>query len=211
MKKSLVIFISIFMILTLVACGKTSSNESSSNENSTKTTEESTNETTNNNTETKNTNTAVVYFSATGTTKEIAEKISKISNADIFEIMPKEPYSTDDLNYNNDDCRANKEMNDGSSRPAIKNDLSAITKYDTIYIGYPIWWGSNPRIIETFMDSYDLSGKKVYTFCTSGSSDIEQSINNLKKLHPNVNIISGKRFSSNASEDNIKEWIDSLK
>lgn len=112
MKKSLVIFISIFMILTLVACGKTSSNESSSNENSSKTTEESINETTNNNTETKNTNTAVVYFPATGTTKEIAEKISKISNADIFDIMPKEPYSTDDLNYNNDDCHANKEMDE---------------------------------------------------------------------------------------------------
>lgn len=89
--------------------------------------------------------------------------------------------------------------------------LTLVACGKTSYIGYPIWWGSNPRIIETFMDSYDLSGKKVYTFCTSGSSDIEQSINNLKKLHPNVNIISGKRFSSNASEDNIKEWIDSLK
>ncbi len=152
---------------------------------------------------------AVVYFSATGNTKVVAELIANETKADIYEIVPTQEYTDEDLNYNDDSCRANLEMNDESARPAIKNDLSGITKYDVIYLGYPIWWGTCPRIIQTFLESYDISGAKIYTFCTSGSSGIEKSISDLKTLYPNVNIVDGKRFNSGTKAD-IKGWIESI-
>lgn len=154
---------------------------------------------------------AVVYFSATGTTKEIARKIADVLDAETFEIVPKEAYSSDDLDYNKDSCRANQEMNDESSRPGIENDLSAVKEFDRIYIGFPIWWGTAPRIIQTFLDTNDLSGKTVYLFCTSGGSGIEQSVRDLQKLYSNVKIVSGKRFEAGALEDEVKDWLDELK
>ena len=152
---------------------------------------------------------AVVYFSATGNTKAVAELIANETKADIYEIVPTQEYTDEDLNYNDDNCRANLEMNDESARPAIKNDLSVITEYDVIYLGYPIWWGTCPRIIQTFLESYDISGAKIYTFCTSGSSGIEKSISNLQKLYPDVNIVEGKRLN-NATEADVKEWLKSI-
>lgn len=94
--------------------------------------------------------------------------MSSVLNADLYEIVPAQPYSSDDLNYNNDSCRANLEMNDEDARPEIAKDLSAAENADAIYIGYPIWWGTAPKIIYTFLESYDLSGKAIYLFCTSG-------------------------------------------
>lgn len=152
---------------------------------------------------------AVVFFSGTGNTKEVANLIAKEANADIFEIIPEDIYTSDDLNYNDDNCRANREMNDDSARPAISNDLSVASEYDVIYLGYPIWWGTAPRIIQTFIESYDLSGATIYTFCTSGGSGIENSISELQKLYTDVNIIDGKRLND-ATESDIKEWIESL-
>lgn len=149
---------------------------------------------------------AVVYFSATGNTKAVAEFIANETKADIYEIVPTQEYTGEDLNYNDDNCRANLEMNDESARPAIKNDLSVITEYDVIYLGYPIWWGTCPRIIQTFLESYDISGAKIYTFCTSGSSGIEKSISNLQTLYPDVNIVEGK-ILNNATEADVKEWL----
>lgn len=154
---------------------------------------------------------AVVYFSAMGTTKEIARKIAGVLEAETFEIIPKDAYSSDDLDYNEESCRANQEMNDESSRPGIENDLSAVKEFDRIYIGFPIWWGTAPRIIQTFLDTNDLSGKTVYLFCTSGGSGIEQSVRDLQKLYPDVKIVSGKRFEAGASEDEVKDWLDELK
>lgn len=154
---------------------------------------------------------AVVYFSATGTTKEVAQRIAGALDTDAVEIIPKEAYSSDDLNYSDDNCRANQEMNDDSVRPAINNDLSAVMDCDTIYIGYPIWWGTAPRIIQTFLESYDLSGKTVYTFCTSGGSGVEKSVGDLQELYKDVNIVSGKRFSKGASAEEVKEWLDEIK
>ena len=154
--------------------------------------------------------TAVVYFSATGNTADIAEKIANILNADKFEIIPEEPYTPDDLNYNDDNCRANLEMNDDSARPAISGDMTALTEYDTVFVGYPIWWGTAPRIIDTFFESYDMSGKTVYTFCTSGGSGIGQSINDLTSLCPDVTISNGRRFNAGASEDDVRQWLDGL-
>ncbi len=152
---------------------------------------------------------AVVYFSGTGNTREVADLFAKETDADIFEIIPKNMYTSDDLNYNDDNCRANQEMNDESARPAISNDLSAVSEYDVIYLGYPIWWGTAPRIIQTFIESYDISGATVYMFCTSGGSGIEKSISDLQQLYPDVNIVDGKRLND-ATELDIREWIRSL-
>ncbi|MGN0323836.1 MAG: flavodoxin [Candidatus Fimisoma sp.] len=152
---------------------------------------------------------AVVYFSATGNTKEVAELLAKEIDADIFEIVPEDIYTSDDLNYNDDNSRANLEMNDDLARPAISNDLSDVSEYDVIYLGYPIWWGTAPRIIQTFLENYDISGASVYTFCTSGGSGIEQSISDLQELYPHVNIAGGKRLNG-ADETEINEWIKNL-
>lgn len=137
-------------------------------------------------------------------------KVANILNADKFEIIPEEPYTPDDLNYNDDNCRANLEMNDDSARPAISGDMTALTEYDTVFIGYPIWWGTAPRIIDTFFESYDMSGKTVYTFCTSGGSGIGQSIDDLTSLCPDVTISDGRRFNAGATEDDVRQWMDGL-
>ena len=148
----------------------------------------------------------VLYFSATGNTKDIAEKIADLSNSDIIEIIPKEKYTSKDLNYNSD-CRANDEQNDPKSRPEIENDID-ISKYDTIYLGYPIWWGTNPRIILTLIDKYDFTGKTIIPFCTSGSSGISTSVNELRNYNSKLTIKDGKRFSSSDNDDVIKEFIN---
>lgn len=159
----------------------------------------------------KKLSTAVVFFSATGTTKEVAGILAGVLETDAVEIIPKEAYSSDDLDYSNDNCRANKEMNDDDSRPDIKNDLSVIKECRTVYIGYPIWWGTAPRIIQTFFETYDFSGKTVYLFCTSGGSGIEQSVQDLQEKYKNVNIVSARRFSEGVSEEEIREWLEKLK
>ncbi len=148
----------------------------------------------------------VIFFSATGTTKKIANRIASESNSDIIEIIPKEKYTSSDLNYNSD-CRANREQNDDSSRPKIKNTID-ISKYDTIYLGYPIWWGTNPRIIYTLLDTYDFTGKTIIPFCTSGSSGIGQSVADLRKYNKNLTILDGKRFSVNDSDEVIKKFVN---
>ncbi|MBQ6283090.1 MAG: hypothetical protein IJK66_06165 [Bacilli bacterium] len=153
-----------------------------------------------------NNKSVVLYFSATGTTKKIAERIARESNSDIIKIIPEEEYKKEDLNYNSD-CRANREQNDSKSRPKIKNAID-INKYDTIYLGYPIWWGTNPKIILTLLDTYDFTNKIIIPFCTSGSTEISGSVEDLRKYNPNLNIKDGKRFSTNDSDEVIKEFIN---
>jgi len=153
-----------------------------------------------------NNNSVVLYFSATGTTKTIAEKIARELNSDIIEIVPSEKYTKEDLDYNND-CRANREQNDSKARPEIKNTID-ITEYDTIYLGYPIWWGTNPKIILTLLDTYDFTNKTIIPFCTSGSTGISESINDLRKYNNKLNIKEGKRFSVNDSDEVIKDFIN---
>ena len=165
---------------------------------------------TNKKTKTKNINnennkSVVLYFSATGTTKKVADKIATKSNSDIIEIIPKEEYKSEDLNYNSD-CRANREQNDSKSRPEIKNKID-ISKYDTIYLGYPIWWGTNPKIILTLLDTYDFSNKTIIPFCTSGSTGISGSVNDLRNYNSKLNIKDGKRFSSSSSDEEILNFI----
>ena len=151
-------------------------------------------------------NPVVIYFSATGNTKDIAEKIANKLNSDIIEIVPKVKYTSADLNYNSD-CRANREQNDKNARPEIKNTID-ISKYDTVYLGYPIWWGTNPKIILTLLDTYDFSSKTIIPFCTSGSSGIGTSVKELRNYNSKLNIKDGKRFSSNASDKDISEFIE---
>lgn len=114
---------------------------------------------------------------------------------------------SEDLNYSNNDCRANKEQHDDSARPAISSKLENIENYDTIFIGYPIWWGTMPKIINTFLESYDLSGKTIMPFCTSGGSGIASSVSAIKDICPNSTVKEGFRGNSSSSDAQIKDWI----
>lgn len=152
----------------------------------------------------------VAYFSATNTTEKIAGYIADGLNADLYEIVPEVPYTSADLNYNNSSSRTTIEMNDPDSRPAISGSVSDMRQYDVVFIGYPIWWGEAPRIISTFLESYDFSGKKVIPFCTSGSSGIGSSASNLHSLADRAEWLSGRRFGSSASRNDMIEWVNSL-
>lgn len=156
----------------------------------------------------------IAYFSNTGTTKGIAESAANSLSGDyettLFEIQAKEPYTSADLNYNNDNSRANGEQNSDTARPEIANILKDADKYDAILLGYPIWWGKAPRIILTFLEEYDFSEKKIIPFCTSGSSSINGSIDEIKAAEPNATILKGKRFEANESENEIGDWFKEL-
>ncbi len=164
----------------------------------------------------KNPNTAsdndtlVIYFSRTGNTEKIAEYLIDITNADSYVIEAAVPYSDADIKYQDDNCRANKEQNDKTVRPEIANPIASIDSYDTIFLGYPIWWGQEPRIIDTFLESYDFSDKTVIPFCTSASSGIATSEKNIKALVPIGNQLEGRRFSSGATKEDVKAWYDTL-
>jgi len=151
--------------------------------------------------------TIVVYFSNTGTTEKVANYISEELNTDIFKIEATKPYTSEDLNYNNSSSRANIEQNDINARPEIENKIQNIEQYDIVYLGYPIWWGQAPRIMNTFLESYDFSKKTIIPFCTSHSSGIGSSDENLHSFADNAQWISGKRFSSEVSESEILEWL----
>lgn len=152
----------------------------------------------------------VVYFSATGTTKGVAEKIAEAAGADIFELIPAEPYSDADLDWNDKNSRTTIEMNDPDARPAIANDTVDLSGYSTVYIGYPIWWGDAPRMMSTFVEAHDLDGKTVIPFCTSGNSPIGRSGENLASQAGSGNWLEGGRLDAGISESDIKEWIDSM-
>ena len=154
--------------------------------------------------------TAVVYFSATGTTKGVAERIAAVTDGDLYEIIPAEPYTDADLDWNDDNSRSTKEMNDPDARPAIAGDTVSLDSYSTVYIGYPIWWGDAPRIMSTFVESHSFEGKTVVPFCTSGSSSIGRSGSNLAAQAGSGNWLDGERFSGNVTEDEIQSWIDGL-
>ena len=155
--------------------------------------------------------TLVVYFSATGTTKRIAEKIAAIENADLYEIKPKQPYSSKDLDYSDKKSRTTKEQNDKKSRPEISSEKLNLSGYTTIYIGYPIWWGEEPRIMDTFVENYDFGNIKMIPFCTSGGSGIGNSGSNLAKNAGSGNWQKGARLQSNISDGKLTDWINSYK
>lgn len=152
----------------------------------------------------------VVYFSATGTTEGVAEHIADGLNADIYEIIPEEPYTDADLNYNDNNSRSTIEMNDLSSRPAISGSVENMEQYDIVFIGYPIWWGEAPRILSTFVESYDFSGKTVVPFCTSGGSGVGSSASNLEQLTSGAAWMEGHRLNGSDSQDTVMEWVNGL-
>ena len=157
-----------------------------------------------------NDDTLVIYFSRTGNTEKIAEYLIELTDADSYMIEAAVPYSDDDIKYQDDNCRANKEQNDKTVRPEIADPIDSIESYDTIFLGYPIWWGQEPRIIDTFLESYDFSEKTVIPFCTSGSSAIATSEKNISELVTIGNQLEGRRFPAGATKDEVKEWLDML-
>lgn len=155
--------------------------------------------------------TLVAYFSATGITKAVAKDIAEIVKGDIYEIKPEVPYTNADLNWMDKSSRSTVEMDDKSSRPAIVNDNAKIENYDTIYLGFPIWWYVAPTIVNTFLEKYDFSNKKIVLFATSGGSGFGGTIEYLKKsVSDSTEFIEGKLLNYSPSKDEIKEWIDSL-
>ena len=157
-----------------------------------------------------NNGTLVIYFSRTGNTEKIAEYLIELTDADSYIIKAAVPYTDADIKYQDDSCRANKEQNDKTVRPEIANPIESIESYDTIFLGYPIWWGQEPRIIDTFLESYDFSDKTVIPFCTSASSGIAASEKNIKALVPIGNQLEGKRFPASATKEDVKAWYDTL-
>ena len=155
-------------------------------------------------------NVLVSYFSATGSTKRIAEQIAGILDADLYEITPAVPYTSADLNYGDRSTRATVEQNDSAARPAISGTVADMAKYNAVFLGYPIWWGQAPRIISTFLESYDFTGKTVIPFCTSGSSPIGSSATNLQPLASGAAWEAGRRFAAGSSRDSIEEWMNGL-
>lgn len=149
----------------------------------------------------------VVFFSATGTTKGVAERIASVTGGDLVEIIPAQPYSAEDLNYNDRTTRATVEQNTPDARPEIANEIS-LDGYGTVYLGYPIWWGQAPRIMSTFVESHDFTGITVIPFCTSGSSGAGSTGETLAEQAGSGNWQSATRFSSSVSDADLKEWIE---
>ena len=145
----------------------------------------------------------VSYFSASGTTKTVAEKVATAVNGDLFEIEPKEKYTEADLNWMNKQSRSSIEMNN-NVKPEIVNKVSNLEEYDTILLAFPIWWYKEPTIIDKFLDENDMTGKKIYVFVTSGGSSVDASYKSLQKNYPILNFVSGKRFNGNESEEEYR-------
>ena len=156
------------------------------------------------------TKTLVVYFSCTGTTELVAEYVTEILGADSYEIVPENPYTEADLAYYTNG-RADQEQNDPDVRPGISGGVENMDEYDTIILGYPIWHGQAPRIISTFLESYDFSGKTIIPFCTSHSSGIGSSASNLHTLcSESTEWLDGKRFAAGVSKESVQNWIGEI-
>lgn len=225
MKKAVGMLLSFVLLFALAGCGNgASSNEASSDSTvSASQTEQSSNNEEPNSETPSNTSTSeteqetnmentilVAYFSATGTTEQVAQQAAKILDADLYEIVPEDPYTEEDLAYYTGG-RADQEQDDPSARPAISGGVENMSQYDTILLGYPIWHGLAPRIISTFLESYDFAGKTIIPFCTSHSSGVGSSADNLHELCPDtVNWIEGSRFGSEVTGVEIESWLSSV-
>lgn len=158
----------------------------------------------------KDTQILVAYFSVTNNTKGVAQKLADGLGADLYEITPEQPYTDEDIDYGNSKSRTSVEMNDPDARPAISGAVENMAQYDVVLIGYPIWWGKAPRIMSTFVESYDFSGKTLAAFCTSASSGFGDSDSALKEATGGAAWLSGKCFSAGASAEEVMEWADGL-
>lgn len=223
-KKIAAVLLTCIMAIGLMAgCGASNTNQSASNNDSQSTStnqsgneeadtnSENTTDTTEN-TSTGNGKTLVVYYSASGNTKDVAEKIAKITEADLFEIEPVEPYTDDDLDWTDDDSRVSREHDDESLRDVelVSTTVDNWDSYDTVYIGYPIWWGIAAWPVDNFVKENDFTGKTVIPFCTATTSGIGDSGNLLEEMTGTGDWKEGERFHGGASESDISSWIDSL-
>ncbi len=211
------LLIAVLLAFGLAACGGGNSSESadgSASEPEAGTESEATSENPSGETETAGTQTdkdvLVVYFSATGTTKGVAGKIADITGADIYEIKAAQEYTPEDLDWHDSDSRTTHEQNDPDVRPEIGSDPVSLEGYSTIYIGYPIWWGEEPRIMDTFVESYDFEGITMIPFCTSGGSGIGMSGKNLESNAGSGSWLEGERLDGGVSEEELRTWIDGL-
>ena len=151
--------------------------------------------------------TLVTYFSATGNTRTVAQRLAKVTGGELWEIAPAQTYTSADLDWRDKSSRSSVEMNDPSARPELKSTYADIARFDTVYIGFPIWWYVAPRIINSFIDAHDLKGKVLIPFATSGSSPIGPCVDELRKSYPTLNFNDG-RLLNRASEQNIREWVN---
>ena len=154
--------------------------------------------------------TLVAYFSASGVTAKVAAKLAEAIRADLYEIQPAQPYTRSDLNWMDKKSRSSVEMNDRKSRPAIANRVENMAQYDTVFVGFPVWWYREPSIIDTFAEAYDFGGKTIVPFCTSGGSGIGPSGENLQALTKTAMVLPGARFSGRVSAEELKRWAKSL-
>lgn len=217
MKKAIVILLSLTMILGLTACGNSASKtKQPSTEDTfveskadTESAETSTNMENTDNQDAQEHKILVAYFSATGTTKGVAEHIANGLNADIYEIVPEEAYTDADLDYNDNNSRTTIEMNDPDAHPAISGSVENMEQYDIIFVGY-IWWYVAPTIINTFLESYDFSGKTIVPFATSGGSGMGNTNEKLAPSCPGAILMKGKMLNGLLSQEELKAWVKSL-
>ena len=155
-------------------------------------------------------NILIAYFSCTGTTKGVAEKIASVTGGDLYRIEPAVPYTAADLEYSNSSSRATSEQRTPSARPAISGSVEDMARYSVVFLGYPIWWGEAPKIMYTFLETYDFSGKTIVPFCTSGSSQIGNSAVNLKKSASGATWLGGQRFAASVTAEQLESWVGGL-
>lgn len=215
MKKLTSILLALVLVFSFAACSNNSDNGASTTSSTTSAPADvqSTDESSDNNTDSSsNSKILVVYYSATGSTKAVAETIADTAGADLFEITPVDPYTSDDLNWTNDNSRVSVEHNDESKRdvPLTKTIPDNWADYDTVFIGYPIWWGIAAWPVNNFITGNDFTGKTVIPFCTSSSSGLGQSGDLLAEMAGTGNWQDGERFSSGASSSDVESWVNGL-
>ena len=237
MKRIISMMLAVFLLASLAACGNSSQADTEETQTVTEGQEETAESTTESETPQEETETVaeaqsssaaeapeneapapaehadvlVAYFSATGTTRGVAEKIASVTGGDLYEILAAEPYSDVDLDYNDSSSRSTIEQNDKSARPEIGSEDISLEGYSTIYLGFPIWWGEEPRIMDTFAEKYNFDGITVVPFCTSGGSGIGRSGPNMEALAGTGTWMEGERFSGSVSEEELQTWIEGLK
>ena len=152
----------------------------------------------------------VAFFSATGTTARVAKNLAEAIGADLFEIIPERPYSPADLDWRDKNSRSTHEMNDDACRPAVAGGVGNMDAYDTVYVGFPIWWYVEPRIIDTFLETFDFSGKTIVPFATSGSSGLGKAPQRMASLAPGATVLEGRLLNGNPSTGELRTWAESV-
>ena len=152
----------------------------------------------------------VAYFSAIGTTERVARELAEAVGADLFEIRPEQPYTSADLNWNDKNSRSSREMADEKCRPAVAGNVDGMDAYDTVFVGFPIWWYVEPRIVDTFLEAHDLSGKKVVPFATSGGSSLGKAPQRMAALAPGATVLEGRLLNGRLDANDLRTWAQSV-